>query len=188
MSDTIRTFIAFQLPGKIISSIRKVQDGIKSYGFKIRWVHPENIHLTLKFLGDIDTVDIEKIGDAVIRTVKGHAPLSLTAKGIGVFPAIKRPRVIWAGITGQIDLLIGLQKILDETLEEIGFPKESRSFKGHLTLGRMKGKIDPKRLVDAIKEFQGFESETFVADKIFLFKSELKPAGAVYTKLMSVSL
>ena len=188
MSDTIRTFIAIELPGNIISSIRKVQEGIKSYGFKVRWVRPENIHLTLKFLGNINEADTEKIGRAIFDAVKEYPPISLAAKGIGVFPEVKRPRVIWVGITGQVEPLIGMQKTLDDKLEAIGFPKENRPFKGHLTLARVKGKIDSKRLSEAMKEFQEFEAEPFTADQIILFKSELKPTGSVYTKLLSASL
>ena len=188
MSETIRTFIAAELPGKIISSIRRVQKDLRYYGFKIRWVRPENTHLTLKFLGDVKKTDIEKVGEAIFESVKEFSPITLRAKGIGTFPGIKRPRVIWVGISGQLDQLIGLHKTLDEKLEAIGFPKENRSFKGHLTLGRVKAKIDPKRLGVALNELAGFESESFVADRIILFKSELKPTGAVYTKLAEASL
>ncbi|MEA1946348.1 MAG: RNA 2',3'-cyclic phosphodiesterase [Thermodesulfobacteriota bacterium] len=183
MSNTIRTFIAIELPEKIIYTIGKVQEKIKSYGLKIRWVRPANIHLTLKFLGDIKEADTEKIARAVSESVTGYNPISLTVKGIGVFPGIKRPRVLWLGVSKQFDLLTALQRTLDEKLETIGFPKEERPFKGHLTLGRIKAKIDPKRLNDILKEFTKFESEQFFADRIILYKSELKPKGAVYTKL-----
>jgi 2'-5' RNA ligase len=188
MSETIRTFIAVELPEKIISSISRVQENVRSYGFKIRWVRPENIHLTLKFLGNVKKADIEKVGEAIFESVKEYSPITLRAKGIGTFPGIKRPRVIWVGISGQLDLLVGLHKTLDEKLEAIGFPKENRSFRGHLTMGRVKAKIDPKRFGDALDELAGFESESFVADRIILFKSELKPTGAVYTKLVEASL
>ncbi len=185
MSNTIRTFIAIELPEKIIYTIRKVQEEIKSYGLKIRWVRPENIHLTLKFLGDIKEADTEKVARAVSESVTGYPPISLAVKGIGVFPGIKRPRVLWLGISKQLDLLTALQKTLDEKLEAIGFPKEKRPFRGHLTLGRIKAKIDPKRLNDVLKEFTQFESEHFFAKRIILYKSELKPKGAVYTKLVN---
>jgi 2'-5' RNA ligase len=188
MSDTIRTFIAIELPENIISSVLKVQDDIRSYGFKTRWVRKENIHITLKFLGNINKVDVEKIGKEIFESAKEYPPLKLAAKGIGVFPGIKRPRVIWIGITGQIDLLIKMQKTLDKRLETIGFPKERRPFRGHLTIGRIKGKVDPQRLIAAIKEFGEFESETFIANKLILFKSELNPSGSIYTKLKSISL
>ena len=185
MSNTIRTFIAIELPEEIIYTISKVQEEIKSYGLKIRWVRPENIHLTLKFLGDIQEADTEKVARAVSESVTGYHPISLAVKGIGVFPGIKRPRVLWLGISKQIDLLIALQRTLDEKLEAIGFPKEKRPFRGHLTLGRIKDKIDPKRLNDILKEFTKFESEHFFAHRIILYKSELKPKGAVYTKLVN---
>ena len=188
MPDTIRTFIAFKLPKNIISSIRKIQEDIKSYAFKARWVNPENIHLTLKFLGDINSTDIEKVSEAIINTVNGHAPISLGLKGAGVFPGIKRPRVIWVGLGGEIEKLAGIQNDIEESLEELEFPREKRPFRGHLTLGRIKGKIDPKKLLDVMKKFEKFESELFIADQIYLFKSELKSTGSVYTELKSISL
>ncbi len=188
MSETIRSFIAFELPENIISSIGKLQKQIKCHGLDARWVRPENIHLTLKFLGDITKTDMESAGGTIIETAKGYAPIFLSAKGIGIFPNIKRPRVIWAGIAGQISTLVGLQRELDENLESIGFAKEKRLFKGHLTLGRIKKKIPLKRLSDAIKKFEEFESEIFTADQIILFKSVLKPSGHVYTKLLIANL
>jgi len=188
MPDTIRTFIALNLPKNIISSIRKIQEDIKSYAFKVRWVNLENIHLTLKFLGNINYTDIERISETIMTTVNGYAPISLAVKGVGVFPNIKRPRVIWVGITGQIEKLTDIQKDIEENLEKIGFPQEKRPFKGHLTVGRIKGKIDSKKLLDAMKKFEKFESELFIADKIFLFKSDLKSTGSVYTELMGKRL
>jgi 2'-5' RNA ligase len=188
MSKTIRTFIAIEIPGNIISKIRELQEGIKGYGFKIRWVRAENIHLTLKFLGDVESVRIDEIAEAISKTVEGYTPISLKAKGVGVFPSLKRPRVLWVGLTGQMEALVGLQNALDEHLELLGFHKEKRPFKGHLTMGRMKDKIDAKKFGDALMTFRSFESETFGADQITLYKSELKSAGAVYTKLASASL
>ena len=188
MSNIIRTFIAVEIPDKIISSIAKVQEDIKTFGFKIRWVRPERIHLTLKFLGDIEAADTENVGRAVCEAATGVTPLSLQAKGLGVFPGIRRPRVVWAGITGQLETLRWLQETLDENLAGIGFPREKRPFKGHLTLGRIQKKIDPKTLIEALDKFGNFETEAFTADRVVLFKSELKASGAVYTKLMSTPL
>jgi 2'-5' RNA ligase len=105
-----------------------------------------------------------------------------------VFPGIKRPRVIWTGVSGQVNQLFGLQKRLEDNLDGLGFPKENRPFKVHLTFGRVKNRLDPKRLGDALSEFSGFESAEFVADRVILYKSDLKPAGAVYTKLVEAVL
>ncbi|MFO7555107.1 MAG: RNA 2',3'-cyclic phosphodiesterase [Desulfobacterales bacterium] len=188
MSDNLRTFIAIDIPGNILSEIRELQEGIKDYGFKIRWVRPESIHLTLKFLGDIKAVKINEIAEAISKTVVRYTPISLQAKGVGVFPGIKRPQVLWVGLAGQLEPLVSLQKTLDENLETIGFPMEKRPFKGHLTMGRMKAKIDVKKFGDVLMTFRSFESEAFTADRIILYKSELKPSGAVYTELASASL
>ena len=188
MSQTIRSFIAIDLPETVITAIRELQEEIRAYGFHIRWVRPENIHLTLKFLGDIKEDDREKITGAIFDSVKGFSPITLVAKGIGVFPGIKRPRIIWVGVSGDLEPLLGLQKRLEEALAGIGFEQENRRFKAHLTLGRIKGRIDPKPLGDALRAYMGFESKTFYADKIILYKSELRPTGAVYTKLVSAPL
>ncbi|MBW2492420.1 MAG: RNA 2',3'-cyclic phosphodiesterase [Deltaproteobacteria bacterium] len=183
MSKTIRTFIAIEIPENIISKIQELQESIKAKGFNIRWVRPENIHLTLKFIGDVEAAKISEITEALSKTVEGYIPISLKSKGLGLFPGIKNPRVLWVGLTGQLESLVKLQKTLDENLKVLGFPKEKRPFKGHLTMGRIKAKIDAKKLGDALMKFRNFESETFTADQIVLYKSELKPSGAVYTKL-----
>ncbi|MBW1841591.1 MAG: RNA 2',3'-cyclic phosphodiesterase [Deltaproteobacteria bacterium] len=188
MSNIIRTFIAVEIPEKIISSIARVQKSIKDYGFKIRWVRPESMHLTLKFLGNIEAADTEKVGRAVFAAAKTYPTLSLQVKGIGIFPGLRRPRVVWVGITGQLETLGRLQETLDKKLEAIGFPKEKRPFKGHLTLGRIKKKIDPNTFIEALNTCKNFETETFTADRVVLYKSELKASGAVYTELMSARL
>ena len=178
MSNTIRTFIAIELPEKIIYTISKVQEEIKCYGLKIRWARPENIHLTLKFLGDIQEADTGKVAKAVSESVTGYPPISIAVKGIGVFPGIKRPRVIWLGISRQLDLLTLLQKTLDEKLETIGFSKGKRPFRSHLTLGRIKDKIDPKRLNDLLKEF----------NNSIEFDGDSKRLGTICGKPFSVSV
>ncbi len=188
MPDTIRTFIAAEIPENITSGIRELQQGLKDYGINIRWIRSENIHLTLKFLGDVQAADIDNIFEAISGTVDGVASISLKAKGIGVFPDIRRPHVLWVGLTGQLEVLMQLQKTLDSNLKDIGFPQEKRPFKGHLTIGRIKTKINTKKFGDALMAFRNFETETFIADKIILFKSELKPQGAVYTHLASAPL
>jgi 2'-5' RNA ligase len=187
MSETFRAFIAFDLPERILSFLAKVQQGLKAYGFKVKWVRPENIHLTLKFLGNTDTADTDKILGAISNAVKNTEPLSLAVEGIGVFPDVRRPRIIWAGLKGQMEVLLELQRALDGYLMSLGFPKETRPFRGHLTLGRIKGRIRSAQMDKAVQKFEGFESDPFKVNEIFLFKSDLKPTGAVYSKVRSVS-
>jgi 2'-5' RNA ligase len=188
MSETIRSFIAVELPDDVLSAVSRVQGQLKSYGFRTKWVRPANIHVTLKFLGDIDSGTIDAIASAMVSAADGCVPISLSAKGIGVFPNTKRPRVLWAGLTGEVNLLIDLQRKLDDRLSDIGFAKERRSFKGHLTLGRFKARVNSSEITRALTEFEDFETQSFMARELILFKSELRPSGAVYSKLEGISL
>ncbi|MDF1593086.1 MAG: RNA 2',3'-cyclic phosphodiesterase [Desulfobacterales bacterium] len=184
----MRTFIAIELPQHIIAGLGNVQKTLKSAKLKIRWVQPENIHLTLKFLGDINPEAIDPINRTLSESARGYDPISLSAKGGGAFPGIKNPRVIWVGLAGQVSRLKALQGTLAENLTALGYEKEERTFKGHLTLGRIKGAVDPIKLNAALNEVMSFETEPFLVDRIFLFQSDLKPTGPVYTKIASAAL
>jgi len=109
MNKTIRTFIAIKLPENIISSIGKAQKAIKLYNLNIRWIRPENMHLTIKFLGNTKIADIQKINSIMEDTVDDFAPIALAVKGIGVFPELRHPRVLWVGFAGDIDYLVQFQ-------------------------------------------------------------------------------
>lgn len=184
----IRTFIAIKLPDDVIERLREVQTRLKREGLDIKWVRPENIHLTLKFLGDIPSADVDAVGAAIDSAAAFFGPLTLSASGLGAFPSIKRPRVLWAGVSGDLEMLLRLQARLEAGLFEIGFEKENKPFKGHLTLGRIKGKVDPEAMIDAISKHGGMTTRGFVADTLYLIKSELKPSGPVYTDLISVRM
>ena len=188
MSNTVRTFIAIELPGRVLASIQEVQNYLKMFGFNIRWIRPDNIHLTLKFLGNIKAEDVEKVGRAISTAAGGVKPFSLEAKGLGVFPDIRRPRVLWVGIAGETTPLNELHKALADALWQMGFPKENRPFRGHLTIGRVKGKIDSKQMLNALKRENATISDPFSVQYLYLFKSDLKPTGAEYTKLIQVPL
>ena len=188
MAGKLRTFIAVPIPADILTRIREVQEAFAAYKFPVRWVRPESIHLTLKFLGEIAEADLERVYDAMAASLQIVRPLSLHAKGVGVFPTVKRPKVLWVGIGGELESLKKIQAELENNLEKIGFPKEKRPFNAHLTLGRVKGKIDSRKLAGAMREFSDFTTESFSAEEIVLFKSDLKPSGAVYTRLRTASL
>ncbi len=188
MSQTIRSFIAFELPEAVISLLGKVQQELKSLRLKVRWVRPENIHLTLKFLGNINPGDIENIGGAMSDAARDCAPFTLTVGGIGFFPGIKRPRIIWVGLGGEIQVLLNLQRNLEDRLATVGFPKEKRSFKAHLTLGRIRQAVNPSKIGQAIQEYSDSGNQKFTADRVILFKSDLKPSGAEYLQLKQVGL
>ncbi len=189
MAESVRAFIAVPMPEYVVSHLAMLQNEMKSSGFpKLKWVRPENIHLTLKFFGDIPVDSINRIGEVMAAVSKGVAPMTLTAGGLGVFPTIRRPRVIWTGLKGRIHELIEFQKRLDGNLEEIGFPGENRPFKAHLTLARIKHPVSPQLLIKAFDALGGLESRPYSADRLILFKSVLKPGGAEYHPLFEAVL
>jgi 2'-5' RNA ligase len=182
----MRAFIALKIPTLIITAVHGIQQRLAGYRFNVRWVKAKNIHLTLKFIGSVDAHLIDSISTCVAEATDGITPFQLTAKGIGVFPKIERARVIWVGLSGQVTALNALQKSIDIKLAGFGFPREKRKFKGHLTLGRSKGALDTVDLARAIEEFKNFKSETFLVDRVSLFRSDLNPSGAVHTELREI--
>ena len=187
MPSTIRTFIALELPPALISLLAEVQENLQSMGLRAKWVRPENIHLTLKFLGNIDPADIDKIGGAMVDAVGEFGTFNLVAGGVGVFPGINRPRVIWVGLKGQVQLLFAMQRRLEDNLAALGYKKEKRPFKGHLTLGRFRKSVNPNKIRRVLQEFGNLASEEFTARRVIFYKSDLKPTGAVYSQLQQAS-
>ena len=188
MSGTIRTFIALELPPAVISLFQEVQQDLKRLKIRARWVRPENIHLTLKFLGDVNPDDIDKIGTAMAGAAIDCPPVTVSVRGIGVFPGIKRPRVIWVGLGGDTQSLLALQSRLEQNLAGAGFPKDKRSFKAHLTLGRIKHTANPAVIRRMLMDYARLSAEEFTFNQVILFKSDLKPSGAVYSKLKQTKL
>jgi RNA 2',3'-cyclic 3'-phosphodiesterase len=183
MSDVIRTFIAIELPAWLKTAIAGVQKSLKRNIPGIRWTAPDNIHLTLAFLGDVRPEDTVRISGALSETAGNAAPFSLHAKGLGAFPGLSRPRVIWMGIGGDAGCLEALSRDLNDHLETIGFSAEKRRFSGHLTLGRVKDNINVFGLMDCVKEMKNFETPRFTVNEAILMKSDLRSAGPVYTKI-----
>ncbi len=184
----IRIFIAVKLPDHVVSRLSEFLRELKKYGLTVRWSRPENIHLTLKFLGDIQGSGVGPVCQAIDNAVKGSGPIKLCAKGVGVFPGIKRPRVLWTGISGQTDLLEKLHGAIDCILNTLGFAKDERRFTGHLTLGRFKGHPDPHALIDMMKAYADMATDEFLADAVHVYKSDLKPSGPIYSILSSIQL
>ena len=184
----MRAFIAIDLPEDVTALIRKVQHQLKSHELDFKWVKPQNIHLTLRFLDEIPTEAVASVSKVMADAVEDIRPFSLTPKGVGAFPGFNRPRVLWMGIDGDLDVLNRLYQRLDAQLEPMGFEKEKRPYKGHLTLGRARGKVDPVKLVEIAGQYKAYSARAFCVKEVSLFKSEIKPTGAVYEKLYSAKL
>ncbi len=187
-SSKIRTFIAVKLPDPVIRKLAGLQQELKRHALRIKWTRPENIHLTLKFLGDIAPEDVAPVCTAVDASIRGLPPMTLCAKGVGVFPGIRQARVLWTGISGQTDLLANVHQAIDVGLNPLGFACDQRRFTGHLTLGRFKGRADANTLIDLMKTYADMVSDQFMADTVYVIKSDLKSSGPIYTDLSSIQL
>lgn len=184
MTDAYRAFIAFPLPRRVLDYLAGVQNCLAAQGIRARWVRPEGMHLTLKFLGRLAPEKVDAVV-AVLDTVATHyAPLQLTARGLGGFPHRGRPRVLWAGIEGQSVRLDCLQQDIETGLVPLGWPKEKRPYKGHLTLARAKGRRPFERPIGDLRaQCDPEESIVFIAEKLTLYRSRLRPGGAVYDNI-----
>jgi RNA 2',3'-cyclic 3'-phosphodiesterase len=184
----IRSFLAIELPDQILNKIGEVQKDLKLSRADVRWVSPEKIHLTLKFFGDIEEARIESIIKAIEELVRKTPPFSLLARGIGAFPQLKNPRVIWMGLVDPKGVLAPFQKEVEARLNEIGFEAEDRAFQPHLTLGRVKSNQRRDELVGTLEKHLEEEFGEFMVDRIILFKSDLRPSGPTYTPLRDLKL
>ena len=180
----IRAFLAVDPPEEIFREIIGIQERLKkTIKGDIRWVRPEGIHLTLKFFGYVYQSDVANISLVVKNNVADMKTLMLNVRNVGAFPTTTRPRVLWLGIDGDTDPLISLQAEMDTGFQEYGFKKEDRPFRPHLTLARVK---EPKGLIglaEAVKKNGDYVAGSFSVSGLTLFKSDLKPTGAIYTKL-----
>lgn len=157
----------------------------------MRWVDPNSIHLTLKFLGDIDVNMTGKITAVMEEAVRGVHPLHLEISGLGVFPNPRRVQVVWVGLTGELERLGQLQKRIEAGLTPLGFAAESRSFTPHLTLARVRDRATPYERQDLGRLIEGthFEADCGLnVESVNLMKSQLTREGPVHTRLSSVVL
>jgi RNA 2',3'-cyclic 3'-phosphodiesterase len=184
----IRAFVALDLPAATQHALASLQKEWEQLKAPVAWIKPDKVHLTLKFLGNITPEQVagiqSSLGDIASRT----APFRLQPTACGAFPSIKQMRVIWVGLSGDLDALHTLQQNIEKGLIALNFPAEERSFRGHLTLGRVKGRGHLYQLQEALLRQQGFHAEAFDVREIVLYRSELRPEGARYTSLFRAGL
>jgi 2'-5' RNA ligase len=182
----VRTFIAVKMADELIEQIVKLQDDLKTVTEeKVKWVEPHNIHITLKFLGEIPSTKLESVFQATTKACLNFPAFELSLKDLGIFPNYRRPRVAWIGISEGKEELAEVAGRIDEELSHIGFPKEERKFKSHITLARLKRK--PYKLLKEMKT-KSFSSELSTVDSVKVIKSKLTRKGPIYTVLKSIEL
>ncbi|MBP8986078.1 MAG: RNA 2',3'-cyclic phosphodiesterase [Syntrophobacterales bacterium] len=181
--ERVRSFLAIDLPEEVKAGLGRISDSLKRRVGGVRWTRPEGIHLTLKFFGDISGEEIARISMVAGSAAGVTAPFQLTVEGLGVFPGLKRPRVLWVGVGGRLDILARLQGGIESALEAQGFKKEGRGFKPHLTLGRFRSPGEVSGIERVFAGRNDYRAGGFTAEGLTLFKSDLTPKGAVYSAL-----
>jgi len=190
--SVIRAFIAIDLSPEIQNQLDVVLKNYKDQLVKvpIRWVAVNNIHLTLKFLGDVSLANLPLLTDMLATEVSSHHGFEISVGGSGAFPNIRQPRVIWVGVEAPQEI-ISIQNGIESTTARLGYAREERQFSPHLTLGRISRNAtsqDVKAISQCLERIRvGFLGATLV-EKIHLYRSDLQPTGAVYTRIFSTTL
>ena len=189
--SVIRAFIAIELPQEIQERLHQIINQLKEQmgDVPVRWVDPENIHLTLKFLGDVSVTNIQVLQELLHAEVNSYKPMVISVGGVGAFPKLRSPRVIWVGVESPPEM-VSIQRGIDAQTARIGYPSDSRPFSPHLTLGRVSRNASPPevRVIGDVLNSQkiGFLGVARVMG-IHLYRSDLKPSGAEYTQLYTAS-
>ncbi len=185
-SKGIRSFIALPSSPGLKRALSDVQALLKQEQADVKWDSPDKFHITLKFLGDVSAETLSALSDAMAATIPTLSSFRLTYETVGGFPDLVHPRVLWVG-AGRSETLNILQEEVERICEQFGFVREARSFHPHITLGRVKGSGNLARLTAKAKSIT-FEPITTDCSEVLLIKSDLQPAGSVYTTLKSFPL
>jgi 2'-5' RNA ligase len=191
-TEQIRSFIAIELPEEAKKGLARLRRGLERDEHRfVKWVDLQGIHLTLKFLGNVPAKRVTEITEAMKKATQAISPFQLEISGLGTFPSLKQPRVFWVGVSGELDKLSALQQNIDSALAALGFAKEERPFVAHLTLARIREGASPAER----RDFGELVDSTTFQDKypvevaaVRLMRSQLTPAGAIYTCLSVVGL
>lgn len=197
---TLRAFVAVEFPPSLRERLGEVAAELQRSlpGRVVNWVSPANMHLTLKFLGDTPEGDVPRICEALATAAKGVAPFTVEVGGLGCFPNLRQPRVVWAGVNPQ-EPVLKLQAAVEGALGPLGYEPESRRFSAHLTLGRVRREASPgqaSRVGEAVRGHSAARAGQAPIGRLVLFKSDLRPPrtgglrpqGPLYTRLFAANL
>ena len=178
----VRCFVAVEVEdADILDAIGRVQAGLMGTGADLKAVERENIHLTMKFLGDVREGLLPEVAKAISGT--SFRPFRMALRGVGVFPSLRKPRVVWAGITEGVEELSAIFRDMEPKLVELDFKPESRPFSPHITIARVRSGRNRDRLIEEVKALEDTDFGGFEARHVKLKKSVLTPRGPVYTDL-----
>jgi 2'-5' RNA ligase len=188
----LRSFIAIEIPSEIQQAIARATAGLQEAVPRpaVRWVAPQNIHLTLKFLGDVSPANLEQLARSLRVETANHPVFRASIGGVGVFPHPRQPRVIWIGCQAP-PALVSLYRGVEAVCARLGYVAEKRAFSPHLTLGRVGNSISPTELEHlrlAMQQVEAKDLGIFAVEAVHIFKSDLQPGGSIYTRLYSLPL
>ncbi len=182
----IRAFLAVNLAPEVHAAIVALKQRLAAAIPQVRWVRDQGLHATIKFLGNIAVPQIEPLRHALTPVLDALPPFQVRARGLGAFPSPQRPRVVWVGLVS--DELPRLAAAVESALEPLGFAREERPFRSHITLARIDARQTWARLTDALQEHVSDDFGSCCIEELVAYRSELQRTGAVYTKLWSIGL
>ncbi|MEO7910196.1 MAG: RNA 2',3'-cyclic phosphodiesterase [Roseiflexaceae bacterium] len=189
--DIYRLFIAAELPAQIKGALVAMQDRLRQGNPPVKWVAPQAMHLTLRFLGDTAIEQLPRLSAALKSALADRAAIRLRLNAAGVFPNERRPSVVWAGVGGAIAALAGAQADIEATVAGLDFVPEAKAFRAHLTLGRMHREARPEQhqqLSAVVRMLPAPEPLEWTVERIVLFRSELRNDGPIYTEIVDYRL
>lgn len=184
----IRTFVAICLDAELRSAISAAAERVRKLAPNVKWVAPDNFHVTLKFLGGISEDRVARVQAALDEVAREHSAFDVTIAGLGVFPNPRRPRVIWVGIENGREQLVALANAVEDRLVKAGFEKEDKPFKSHITIGRVREGKPVGDLTEAIEKTSTDELGVQRVGSIVVMESVLRPEGPEYTPLSTHKL
>ncbi len=188
MSDKIRIFVAILLSDEVRRALAQEVNRLRSVAPAVGWIQPENLHLTLKFLGHIPPETLARVEAGLAEAVADQRPLTLAFAGLGAFPSAERPRVIWAGVTNGAEMLVALQARVEDALARQEISREERPFHPHLTVARVREPRHARPLFSALKARENAPFGDQEVSAVHLMRSDLHPQGARYTVLRTFPL
>ncbi len=187
-TQRVRCFVAVEIPCAIQDRLAQIQDILRKGIRQASWVNPRNFHLTLKFLGEVEQSQIDTVEAAIGQVATNHAPFTLQVGGIGAFPSLARPRVVWCGVKVGAAEMNELAREINLELDRCGCPRDERTSNPHLTIARIKGRMDLRPFADTFNRYEEIEGASITVHEITLVRSQLHLKGAVYTPLKSCRL
>ena len=184
----MRAFVAVPVGGAVRGILVRIQEALRRADADVKWVEPHNLHLSVKFLGEIGEDPAARLGELLREEAARWPRLALEYAGVGTFPDHGPPRVVWAGCRGDLEKLAGLARAVERAAEQVGVPRENRPFVAHLTLGRVKSARNERRLRAAIENQRNVPVGKEEVAGLVLYRSTTRPEGPVYDALAEFPL